>query len=148
MIQKIIFSVAVLASMLIPLKLHVLASEPIDPVVVQEVSPKTNKQIVEGLVQKYASIYNVDKGSMLRTLANENPWYIFDKQSELKYKAGNRWGFPAGTREKSYGQCQIHLPDHPDITYEQAIDPEWCINWMAQKFSQGKQGMWMGYKDK
>jgi len=130
-----------------PQHLHVSADQvPQITPVVQEVKPLTNKEIVIDLASKYASQYKVDKGSLLRTLANENPSYVPDAQSELKYKQGNRWGFPAGTREKSFGQCQIHLPDHPDITYEQAIDPDWCINWMAKKFAEGKQSMWMGYK--
>lgn len=147
MIKITIFSVALLTAMLMPQRLHVLADQaPQIPVVIEEVKPLSNKEIVVQLVDKYAKMYGADKGELLRTLANENPSYIPDAQSELKYKEGNRWGFPAGTREKSFGQCQIHLPDHPNITYEQAIDPDWCINWMAKKFAEGKQSMWMGYK--
>lgn len=39
-----------------------------------------------------------------------------------------------GTREQSYGLAQIHLPDHPNVTYEQAIDPEFAIEFMAKNW--------------
>lgn len=117
----------------------------IDTPAIQQ-STMTNEQYVVSLVDVYSKKYGVSKSAMINTLKNENRDFIFDKQSGLTYKAGNRWGFPAGTQEKSYGICQIHLPDHPTITYEQAINPEFCVDFMAKKFSEGKQSMWMGYQ--
>jgi hypothetical protein len=105
-----------------------------------------NEQIIEKLVDKYSVKYNVSKVDLLRTLKNENRTFDFDLQSGLKYKKGNRWGFPAGTLEKSYGVAQIHLPDHPEITYEQAIDPEFSVAYMASEFSKGRAKQWMGYR--
>ena len=121
----------------------------VESVEVIEVKPTvklTNEQIVVALVEKYADKYDVSTTSLMRTLRNENNTFQFDRQSELTYKAGNRWGFPAGTREKSYGVAQIHLPDHPAITMEQATNPEFAVEFMAKMFSQGKARMWMGYK--
>ncbi len=106
----------------------------------------TNEQIVVALVEKYGNHYEVSTTSLMRTLRNENNTFEFCRQSELRYKAGNRWGFPEGTREKSYGVAQIHLPDHKTITKEQACDPEFAVQFMAKMFSQGRQKMWMGYK--
>jgi hypothetical protein len=33
-----------------------------------------------------------------------------------------------GNRELSFGIAQIHLPSHPDVTMEQALDEEFSIN--------------------
>lgn len=104
-----------------------------------------NQEYVQCLVDVYSKEYGVSAISMMATLRNENGTFQFDRQSDLKYKSGNRWGFPAGTREKSYGIAQIHLPDHPEVTYEQAIDPEFSVEFMAREFSQGRQWKWMGY---
>lgn len=107
---------------------------------------ETNEDCVKRLVDKYAKEYKVSASSMMRTLKNENNTFDFDAQSNLKYKKGNRWKFPAGTREKSYGICQIHLPDHPYVSYDQATNPEFCVEFMAKNFAKGKQRMWMGYE--
>lgn len=106
----------------------------------------SDKEYVEVLVAQYSTAYKIDSVSLMNTIQNENDTFDFDRQSELKYKEGNRWGFPAGTQEKSYGICQIHLPDHPEISYEQAIDPDFCIEYMAQQFAQGNASQWMGYE--
>lgn len=107
---------------------------------------ESNEACVKRLVDFYAKKYKVSAKSMMRTLKNENRTFNFTQQSYLKYKKGNRWKFPAGTREKSYGICQIHLPDHPKVTYKQATNPEFCVEFMAKHFAKGKQRMWMGYE--
>jgi hypothetical protein len=42
-----------------------------------------------------------------------------------------------GVREESYGLVQIHLPSHPHITKEQAIDPEFAIDYIAKHLTNG-----------
>lgn len=111
-----------------------------------KVGKLTNEQIVESLVDKYSAEYGVSKTDMMRTLRNENDTFQFDRQSEIRYKEGNRWKLPAGTRERSFGVAQIHLPDNPHVTEAQAKDPDFSIEFMAQKFSEGKARMWMGYR--
>lgn len=44
-------------------------------------------------------------------------------------------------REESYGIAQIHLPSHK-ITKEQALDPEYSINFMSERWEDTK---WYGY---
>jgi len=46
-----------------------------------------------------------------------------------------------GIREESYGIAQIHLPSH-NITKEQALDPEYSINFMSERWEDTK---WYGY---
>lgn len=116
------------------------------PVVIKKYETyEEREQYVKYLIDIYAKQYNVSASSMWRTIKNENDTLVFNRQSELKYKANNRWGFPAGTKEKSYGLAMIHLPDHPSVSYEDAINPEYSIKFMAYHFSKGRQGMWMGY---
>ena len=105
---------------------------------------ESNKECVQRLVNIYAKKYKVSAKSMMRTLENENNTFDFDRQSGLKYKKNNRWGLSG--YEQSYGIAQIHLPDHPSVTKEEAINPEFAIEFMAKNFAQGKQKMWMGYE--
>lgn len=51
-----------------------------------------------------------------------------------------------GKREESYGLVQIHLPSHPNITHEQAIDPAFAIDFMANQFAQGNANLWSCYR--
>ena len=106
---------------------------------------ETNEACVWRLVKFYAKKYGVSSSKMMQTLKNENKTFQFHKQSELRYKKGNRWKFPEGTREKSFGIAQIHLPDHPDVSYQEATDPAFAVEFMAKAFAKGKQGWWMGY---
>lgn len=43
-----------------------------------------------------------------------------------------------GTREQSFGLSQIHLPDHPTVTKEQALDPSFAIEFMAKNLGKVK----------
>lgn len=50
-----------------------------------------------------------------------------------------------GDQGTSFGIAQIHLPAHPDIATSSALDAEWSIDWMAQQWAAGHQGMWSCY---
>lgn len=41
-----------------------------------------------------------------------------------------------GDNGKSFGLAQIHLPAHPDVSKEQALDPDFSIKWMAAHWFQ------------
>lgn len=51
-----------------------------------------------------------------------------------------------GDQGKSFGIFQIHLPAHPAISKEQALDPWWAANWSAQQFAAGRANMWTCYR--
>ncbi len=51
-----------------------------------------------------------------------------------------------GEREDSYGLAQINLYWNPDITYEQAIDPEFSIDFLARRISEGYGKRWTCYR--
>jgi len=42
----------------------------------------------------------------------------------------------------SIGVVQIHEPSHPQISREQAENPEFALTWMAEQWSAGRAGMW------
>lgn len=47
-----------------------------------------------------------------------------------------------GDNGKSFGIAQIHLPSHPEITKEQALDPAFAIEYLAKEISEGNGGQW------
>lgn len=107
--------------------------------------PSTAPDHLKSLVRQISAKYGVSESEMLRVISCENRDWNPKAQSRHRYKAGNRWGQPVGSYEQSFGLVQIHLPDHPTITYEQATDPEFAITFMAKKFSEGRQSMWSCY---
>lgn len=51
-----------------------------------------------------------------------------------------------GDNGKSFGVFQIHLPSHPTITKEQALNPWFNISWSIDRMKEGKWKMWSCYK--
>ena len=47
-----------------------------------------------------------------------------------------------GDKGRSFGLWQIHLPAHPKISKEQALDINWSTNWALNKIKEGKAGIW------
>ncbi len=118
-----------------------LVAEDVAPV---ELHIYTKAELIDK-VYKYANIWKNNPQKIIKTINCENRDWDVKLQSGLKYKAGNRWGLPAGSLEKSYGLSQIHLPDHKDITYEQAVDPDFAISYMAEHL--GRDVSWSCYKN-
>lgn len=116
------------------------------PPVVQVPHVYTKDELVKK-VYHYADIYGVNPSVMVRLISCENRDWNPNKQSDLRYKEGNRWGFPVGTEEKSYGLSQIHLPDNKPITIDQATDPDFSLDFMASNLAKGRGNMWTCYKN-
>ena len=91
-------------------------------------------------ISLYSEKYNVPYQKLYNTIECETA-HTFDTkiQSQVKYNfsAPSR-GIVKGEQEKSFGLAQIHLPDHPKISYEQATDSDFAIEFMAQHYSKGK----------
>lgn len=45
--------------------------------------------------------------------------------------------FKNGIREDSWGIVQIYLPAHPTVSRQEALDPYFAVEFMAEKFSKG-----------
>lgn len=51
-----------------------------------------------------------------------------------------------GKQENSWGLVQINLDYNPSITKEEALDPEFSLDFLAHKISIGKAKLWACYK--
>ena len=99
--------------------------------------PKPIPKTVNELVLQYSKEYDVSATQMKNIMNCENPEQIPTLQSRFTKK---------GKREQSYGLVQINLPAHKDITYAQAIDPEFSISFLAEQLSKGNGKIWSCYR--
>ena len=85
---------------------------------------------VQELIGKYALQYNVSASRMLNTMKCESGLKS-DAQGDMKNGVYT-----------SFGLSQIHLPAHPEVTKEQALNPDFAVEFMAKGFAQHKERMW------
>lgn len=97
------------------------------------------KSAVKILVLHYADKYKVNPEVMMNVLTCENDQFDPDLQS---YHPANSFN----GRELSFGLAQLHLPSHPEISIEQATDPDFSIEYMASEMSKGRASQWSCYK--
>ena len=90
-------------------------------------------------IYQVAKVYGVSGYHMERTVECESRFNNI--QSTAKYKTG-----PNGY-EDSWGVSQIHLPSHPDVSREEAMNEEFAIEWMAKNFN-NPYVVWYGYNRK
>lgn len=110
------------------------------------IQPQNPKPIVQQIVSEKEKVitavliacdkYGADKALALTIVSLENPDYDPKLQSRIPNKTG-----PNG-REDSWGIAQIHLPDHPTITREQAKDLTFSAEFLAKNLAQGKCSLW------
>ena len=117
--------------------MHISAAQAPEPALVKIAKPVQVVDI-DQLVYKYSAQYNVSAELMFKIIKCENRDRIPDLQSQLHYTRDHpEWGVKAGDRELSYGISQIHLPSHPSVTYKQAIDPEFSVEFLAKGLTTG-----------
>ena len=88
----------------------------------------------------------IEPSTMLATLDCENQSWNPTQQSNIRYAFSDpKRGIVKGERERSYGLAMVHLPDHPDISYEEAIDPVFALTYMADEFAAGRASQWYCY---
>jgi hypothetical protein len=85
------------------------------------------------LATQDANKYGDDFNHLWATLSCENPTFNPTQQSLY---------FKNGIQEQSFGDAQINLPENKDITYAEATDPIFSINFIAEKFSEGDASKW------
>lgn len=85
------------------------------------------RERIDQEIEKKAAEYGTSAATLKRIVQCESG-YDTDIQSNHILSYG---------REKSFGLVQIHLPSHPTVTYEQAIDPAFAIDFLAKHYSQG-----------
>lgn len=94
----------------------------------------------EALARAIATEVGITAWSFVETIRGESLNFSHNGQSLIPRADG-----PNG-REDSWGICQIHLPDHPEVTREQALNPEWCLRWSAKEFKEGRARQWTEYR--
>ncbi len=120
-------------------------NQPQTPIVIQMdhsrditkvIDPYEGKTIPE-LIRVFSDEYNVSYEQMYETIKCETRFQNIQSQIVTN-----------GKQEESYGLSQIHLPDHPHITKEQAMTPVFAIEFMAKEFSLGHQKKWTCWRKK
>lgn len=91
---------------------------------------------VEDYVRYIAREYEINEYRFAETARCESGFV--PQQSKVINKKGQR--------EDSWGIFQIHLPDHPDVSREEAMDIEFATKWSAEQFKKGYPNLWSCYK--
>ena len=101
--------------------------------IVATTTPKVwTKEAVKEQAAAAAKKYNKSVWRIVETVKNESGFQA-EIQSKYVYTYSNpKRGIYKGQRERSFGACQIHLPDHPEISKEEAEDPVFCTDFLAK----------------
>ena len=94
-----------------------------------------SEQQIKELVDIYSTKYGVNSIRVLETIRCESRFN--NVQSAIVSK---------GVREDSWGIAQIHLPSHPNISKDKALNPNFAIEWTVKEFSIGHASKWSCYK--
>lgn len=134
---------------LIPLGIATALAIPNEPVIYiaedsqiveQEVIIETvidwNIERIKEEINQQALNYGVNAATMHRIIECESNYHTSIQSRHIR---------PDGSREQSFGLVQIHLPAHPYVTYEQAIDPQFAIEFLASSLKDGKGWWWTCY---
>lgn len=117
-----------------------------EKLIVSQETTKTGREAYISIVKAKATEHSVSASLMISIIDCENKNWQPDLQSGLYYKKDRpKQGLVKGQREQSFGLVQIHLPDHPSISYEQATNPTFSINFLAQELRAGRGGQWSCY---
>lgn len=107
------------------------------------------------LAEQYAMSHGTSASKVKSIVVCEAPWKrdkdgrYYDKndaQSRLTYNSGQiarnpSWG-KVGDRERSFGPVQIHEPAWPSISREEAVDPYFALDFLAENVARGRSSMW------
>lgn len=105
-------------------------------------APKQPPKTCQELIPYMAVVYGLNaemEARLYETLRRESMNFTAE-QSFVPKATG-----PNG-REDSWGCAQIHLPDHPTVTREQALDPTFAVSFAAKHFASGDMWMWTEYR--
>lgn len=100
------------------------AEAPVQPI-------QYTKPVVIDMIGYYASKYGVSQRIMTSVVSCETGGTFDPKQK--------------GDHGHSLGLSQIYLPAHPDITPDQAQDPDFALEFMASNLAKGNGSLWTTY---
>lgn len=138
LVGMVAYSTPALISDLAPQTAHASAPVPLEAPIVVEPAP-TSTTTIEALVRATAAQYGLGD-DFYKTLECESAGWQ-DIQSQVPHAAG-----PNG-REDSWGVAQIHLPDHLEVTKDEALDPSFAVPWAAEQFTDGHASIFTCYNE-
>lgn len=87
-----------------------------------------------------AQKYGLNENHFVSTLREES-----DDWANIQSLVQNKNG-PNG-REDSWGDAQVWLPAHPEITRAMALSPAFSIEWAAKEWAAGNAASWTVYRN-
>ena len=113
---------------------------------VAEVKNKNNANKYDDIIIKYSNRYDVSYKLMNAIINCENRQRDPNLQSRLYYNFTRAdLGIFKGEREYSFGLVQINRHYNPNISHEQATDPDFSIDFLAKNLSKGNGTWWACY---
>lgn len=107
----------------------VYVAEAREPEIVQiAVEIEWSKDRINKEIEEQAALYKRDPEYMKKLIKCES----MGSTTIQSYHVRN------GVREESWGLSQIHLPSHPTVTKEEAIEPKFAIHFMAKNLGRVK----------
>lgn len=143
-IKLLILSLMVLAVPSLGSTSEIQTEEQLTPAIVLETTSTSSIKI---LVEKLAVEYNVDKEVAVHIAEKESQFVATARGDQEVLPNGNGmcsnkksplYGKPANAR----GIYQITECWWPDVSDEQADDPEWAARWAMERLKEGKCSMW------
>ncbi len=116
-----------------PTTTQTVIEQPLNAPITNQVGEPSFTEI-KSLIRERSDFYKVSYEEMYSTIRCES--HFRNIQSGI---------YKNGIREDSWGIVQIHLPSHPNITKDQALDISFAVDFMAQEFSKGNQWKWSCY---
>ena len=99
-----------------------------------ELSVNIPQETITQKIERYEKKYEIPTGHLAQLVSCETAGTFNPK---IQSKAIQSYG-----QERSFGLVQIHLPAHPEITYEQAIDPSFSLDWAGERWNERGQ-LWV-----
>jgi hypothetical protein len=59
----------------------------------------------------------------------------------------SQWNPHAISATHDYGLVQINLPSHPEVTKQEAFDPDFSLHWMGEQWKEGNENEWTTYRE-
>lgn len=121
----------------------VYAREPEPPEeVLIEVKIDWTQERIQQEIETVAAEYGVSSDVMNKVIKCEST----DPETKLASTTIQSYHIQNGKRERSFGLSQINLDWHPTVSYEQATDPAYAIDFLARHLAQGKGNLWTCYR--
>lgn len=102
---------------------------------------KTIEQTIDQLIEANSVKYDVSADLMHHIVKYEST-YNPTAEGDVKYVCTAKKSPLYNQTAPSYGLVQINTCWHPDVSYAQATDPAFALEFLAKNLSEGKCYLW------